>query len=138
VATDRWHTPTIVSSVAFAAFSAAHLIDDFVSDVPREFNLTVPITLLLALAFMAALVGLVAAAASHSPRAYLGLTIAGSIIALAQLLKSAPEMAQPGPWHLGLPSELLAVGLGVSAVLTAVFSLLAWRDTRNRAAGLRT
>ena len=45
---------------AIAAFSAIHLIDDFLIGVPAEFNLTVPVTLLLAFAYMAALVGLVA------------------------------------------------------------------------------
>jgi hypothetical protein len=124
---SKWHTLTIVSAVAFAAFSAVHLIDDFLFDVPLEFHLSVPFTLLLALAYMAALVGLVAAAASRSPTGYLGLAIAGVLIALAQLLKSAPEMLQPGPWHAGLASELAAIGLGTSAAVTAVASFLAWR-----------
>jgi hypothetical protein len=126
---SRWHSLSIVSAVAFAAFSAVHLIDDFLFDVPLEFHLSVPLTELLALAFMASLVGLVAAAASRSPTGYLGLAIAGLLIALAQLLKSGSEMLKPGPWHSGLPSELLAVGLAISAALTAVASLLAWRTS---------
>jgi hypothetical protein len=125
---SRWHSPTIVSAVAFAAFSAVHLVDDFLFDVPLEFHLSVPFTLLLAWAYMAALVGLVAAAASRSPRGYLGLAIAGLLIALAQLLKSAPEMLQPGPWHSGVASELVAVALALSATITAVTSFFAWRD----------
>ena len=124
---SKWHSPTIVSAVAFAAFSAVDLIDDFLFDVPLEFNLTVPFTLLLALAYMAALVGLVAAAAGGSPTGYLGLAIAGFLIALAQLLKSMPEMLQPGPWHSGSASELAAMGLGLSAAATTFFSFLAWR-----------
>ena len=132
---SKWHSPTIISAVAFAAFSAVHLIDDFLFDVPLEFHLSVPFTLLLALAFMAALVGLVVAAASRSPTGYLGLAIAGLLIALAQLLKSAPEMLQPGPWHAGLASELAAIGLGAFAALTAVVSFLAWR-TSSRQSGV--
>jgi hypothetical protein len=124
---SKWHSPAIVSAIAFIAFSAGHLIDDFLFDVPAEFHLSVPFTLLLSLAYMAALVGLMAAAASRSPTGYLGLSIAGLLIALAQLLKSVPEMAQPGPWHSGLPSELVATGLGICAAATAVVSFLAWR-----------
>ena len=124
---SKWHSPAIVSAVAFAAFSAVHLIDDFLFDVPDEFHLSVTTTLWLALAYMAALVGLVAAAAGGSRTGYLGLAIAGVLIALAQLLKSAPEILEPGPWHLGSASELAAVGLGLSAAATTFFSLLARR-----------
>jgi hypothetical protein len=124
---SKWHSPALVSAVAFAAFSAVHLIDDFLYDVPHEFHLSVPTTLLLALAYMAALVGLVAAAAGGSRTGYLGLAIAGLLIALAQLLKSAPEILEPGPWHLGWASELAAMGLGFSAAATTFFSVLAWR-----------
>jgi hypothetical protein len=116
-----------VSAVAFAAFSAVHLIDDFLYDVPHEFNLSVSTTLLLALVYMAALVGLVAASAGGSRTGYLGLAIAGLLIALAQLLKSAPEILEPGPWHSGPASELAAIGLGLSAAATMFFSLLARR-----------
>jgi hypothetical protein len=116
-----------VSAVAFAAFSAVHLIDDFLYYVPQEFNLSVSTTLLLALAYMAALVGLVAAAAGGSRTGYLGLAIAGLLISLAQLLKSAPEILEPGPWHSGSASELSAIGLGLSAAATMFFSLLARR-----------
>ena len=126
---SKWHWPAIASAVSFAAFSAVHLIDDFLFDVPLEFHLSVPFTLLLALAYMVALVGLVAAAAGGSPAGYLGLAIAGVLIALAQLLKSMPEILQPGPWHAGLASELVAIGLGLSAALTAVASFLAWRTS---------
>jgi hypothetical protein len=123
----KWHLPAIVSAVAFVAFSAVHLIDDFLYDVPLEFHLSVPITLLLSLAYMAALVGLVAAAAGGSQTGYLGLAIAGVLIALTQVLKSAPEILEPGPWHSGSASELAAVGLGLSAAATTFFTILAWR-----------
>ena len=126
----KWHSPSIISSVAFAAFASVHLVDDFLSEVPLEFHLSVGATMLLALAFMTALVGLVAAASARSPLGYLGLAVAGVLITLAQLLKSFPEMSAQGPWHLGLPSELLALGLAVSAGLTAIFSFRAWRESR--------
>jgi len=104
------------------------LIDDFLADVPREFNLTVEVTELLALGYMIALVGLIAAAAAYSRAGYLGLAIAGLLISIAQLSKSVPEIILPGPWRAGFSSELLAVGLIVSAALAMVTSFLAWRD----------
>jgi len=137
VSPAKWHSPAIISSVAFAAFSAAHLIDDFISDVPREFHLSVEIAMILALAFMAALVGLIAAASARSPAGYLGLAIAGVLIASAQLVKSVPEMIPAGPWHLGLSSEVLAVSLAISSSLTAVFSFYAWAAYRRRAGAMR-
>ena len=129
--TSKWHTATIISAVLFSAFSAVHLIDDFLSGVPAEFNLTIPSTLLLSFAYMLALLGLIVAASCRSPTSYLGLAIAGLLIFLAQMLKSVPEMIKPGSWHLGLPSEIAAIGLGLSAGMTAVFSYLSWRVTRH-------
>ncbi len=132
MAASKWHSLTIASAVAFSGFSAVHLIDDFLAGVPREFNLSVPLTELLALAYMMALVGLIAAASRQSPTGYLGLAVAGSLIGLAQFVKSIPEILQPGPWRLGLSSEVLALGLTVSAVLLTMSSILAWRTTRGQ------
>lgn len=87
----KWHWPSIVFPVAFAAFSAVHLIDNFLAGVPAEFHLNNPITEILALAYMIALVGLIAAASHQSPAGYLGLAIAGLLISAAQLAKSLPE-----------------------------------------------
>jgi hypothetical protein len=124
---SKWHAASIICAVAFEGLSAGHLIDDFVSNVPAEFNLSVPATEGLALAYMMALVGLVAAAAVHSRTAYLGLIVAGSLIGLAQLLKSLPEILAPGPWHLGLVSEALALGLLAASAATVLTSFIAWR-----------
>jgi len=132
---SKWHWPSIISAVAFAAFSAVHLIDDFISDIPREFNLTLPVTEFLALAYMVALVGLIAAASHRSPSGYLGLAIAGLLITLTQLAKSVPEILRPGPWRKGLSSELLAAGLAVTAVLTTVTAFLAWRTAPTEGRG---
>ncbi len=127
---SRWHTPSIVSAVAFAGLSAVHLIDDFLAGVPHEFHLTVPVTEFLALAYMIALVGLIAAAANRSSAGYLGLAIAGLLITVAQLTKSLPEILLPGPWRSGFPSELIAASLTVSAVSTMATSFLAWRGAK--------
>ena len=126
---SKWHQASIGSAVVFAGFSAVHLIDDFLFDVPMEFHLTIAFTEVLALAYMIALVGLIAAASHQSASGYLGLTIAGLLITLAQILKSIPEILEPGPWHSGALSELLAVGLAASAAVSAITSALARRGT---------
>ena len=126
---SRWHQVAIISAVLFAGFSAVHLIDDFLFDVPSEFHLSVPMTEVLALAYMAALVGLVAAASHRTPAGYLGLMIAGILIALAQVLKSLPEILKPGAWHSGAPSGFPALGLDLSAAVTAVASYQARKAT---------
>lgn len=128
----NWHAATVVSAAFFSAFSAVHLIDDFLSDVPAEFNLGVPSTLFLSFAYMLSIVGLLVAASHRSSVAYLGLGIAGCLILLAQLLKSVPEMLLPGTWHLGSVSGIAAIGLGVSAAATAVCSLASWRRAQSR------
>ena len=133
---SKWHFPSVVCAVAFSGFSAVHLIDDFLAEVPLEFHLMIPTTEFLALAYMIALVGLIAAASRQSPTGYLGLTIAGILITLAQLLKSLPEILLPGPWRSGPVSEVLALGVGVSALLTAITSYAAWRAARYRRDGL--
>ncbi len=121
---------SIASAVFFAGFSAIHLIDDFIFGVPAEFHLAVPVTMFLALAYMIALVGLIVAASQRSPAGYLGLAVAGILIFLAQLLKSAPEILRPGPWHSGWPSEFLAAGLAASAAFTAIASCQARMPSR--------
>jgi hypothetical protein len=127
VTPSRWHWPSVLSAVAFSAISAVHLIDEFQWGAPFEFHLTVQVTEILALAYLIAVIGLTVAASHQSPTGYLGLAIAGSLIAVADLSRHGMEMLAEGPWRSGLPSELLAVGLTVSALLTAVTSFLAWR-----------
>lgn len=111
----------------FSGLSAVHLIDDFLAGVPGAFHLSEDFTQLLALAYMIALVGLVAAASAQRPMGYLGLAIAGFLIGLAQLAKSVPEMLLPGPWRAGPSSELIAIGLAIAAASTMFTSFLAWR-----------
>jgi len=117
---SRCHHITLWSASAFEAFSAAHLIDDFLAGVPAEFNLSEPVTLLLALAYMFALTGLIAAAAHGSQPGYTGLITAGVLITAAQFAKSVPEILQPGPWRAGPISVFLVVGLALSGVVMSV------------------
>jgi len=127
VAPSRWHWPAILSAVGFSAFSAVHLIDEFVWGAPAEFHLTIQATEMLALAYMVAVIGLTIAASHRSPTGYLGLAIGGSLIAIADVSKHGIEMLAAGSWRSGLTSEFLALGLTLFALLTAITSFRAWR-----------
>jgi len=60
---ERWQSAAVACGVVFCAFSAAHLIDEFLWRAPMESHLLEPTTELLALGHMLAVVGLLALAA---------------------------------------------------------------------------
>jgi len=128
--TGAIHTALLVAGVAFVGFSAAHLIDEFLWGAPQEFHLAVGTTLVLALLFVTALAGLLAGAAMGRPTSIFGLGLIGALIAVADIAKHGPEIITAGPWRSGLVSILLAVGLTLSASLTALFAFVAWRSLR--------
>ena len=124
------HTALLAAGTAFVGFSAAHLIDEFLWGAPQEFHLAVGTTLVLALLFVTALAGLLAGAAMGRPTSIFGLGLIGALIAVADIAKHGPEIIAAGPWRSGLVSILLAVGLTLSASLTALFAFVAWRSLR--------
>ena len=123
-------TALLTAGVAFVGFSAAHLIDEFVWGAPEEFHLTVEVTLLLALFYMTALAGLLVGAALGRRTSIFGLGLAGGLIAVADVAKHGLEIALGGPWRSGPLSLFLAVGLTLSALLTAVVALRMRRSIR--------
>lgn len=125
----RWRELAEASGVAFAGFSAAHLIDEFMWGAPAEFHLAESATELLALAYMLAVVGLLVQAVRGRRGGFLGLAIGGGLILLADLLKHGGEIAAPGPWRYGPISVLLAVGLSISSLLMAWASIQWLRTT---------
>jgi hypothetical protein len=120
----------LVGGSLFSGFSAAHLIDEFLWGTPAEFHLSVEQALLLAFLFITSLVGLVTLAGRGRRGGYLGLAIIGMLIGLADLLKHVPEILRQGQWRSGALSEFLALGLTVSALVTAAASIRALRRTR--------
>jgi hypothetical protein len=117
----------LVVAILFASFCSAHLIDEFLWGAPAEFHLSVPLTLLLAFVFMAALTGLIALAARGSSRAYSGLAVAGFLIALADVAKHGAEILTQNPWRSGAISVLLALGVTSCGVATGWLALVARR-----------
>lgn len=127
----RTHAALLAAGTGFVGFSAAHLIDEFLWGAPQEFHLSVEVTLLLALVFVTALAGLLVGAAMRRPASIFGLGWIGALIAVADVSKHGPEIAAPGPWRSGAVSVFLAVGLTLSAALTAVLALITWRAMRS-------
>jgi hypothetical protein len=130
--TQRTHTALLAAGTAFVGFSAAHLIDEFLWGAPQEFHLQVGTTLVLALLFVTALAGLLAGAALRRPVSVFGIGLIGALIAIADVSKHGPEIAMAGVWRSGPLSILLAAGLTLSAVLTAVLAFFVWRSLRVR------
>jgi hypothetical protein len=124
---QAWSNRVVLAASIFAGFGVAHLIDDFLYGVPAEFNLSNEAAQVLGLAFFAALTGLAALAGRGSRKSYLGFTIIGGLLALADVLKHLPEILRVGPWRSGLASGTFSIGLIVSGVVVAVISYLAWR-----------
>lgn len=120
---DARRDPTLAAGVAFAGFSAAHLIDEFVWGAPAEFRLAESTTELLALAYMLAIVGLLVQAARGSRGGYLGLAIGGGLIFTADVLKHGADILAPGPWRDGAVSAGLALGLTLSSLLMSITAL---------------
>ena len=111
-----------------AGFGAAHLIDDFLYGVPAEFNLSNPPTEFLALAFFAALTGLIALADRGSRASYRGLITIGLLLALADTLRHVPKILRSVTFRSGAASIIFSVGLIVSGLVTAS---VAWFALRN-------
>lgn len=127
----RTHAALLAAGTGFVGFSAAHLIDEFLWGAPREFHLSVEATLLLALAFVTALAGLLAGAAMRRRTSIFGLGLIGALIVLADVSKHGMEIAAGGTWRSGAVSVFLAVGLTLSAALTAILAFLTWRARRS-------
>jgi len=126
--TDRcWSNRVVVVSSIFAGFGVAHLIDDFMYGVPAEFNLSNPPTQFLALAFFAALTGLIALAARGRRAGYRGLITIGLLLALADTLRHVPEILGSVTFRSGEASMIFAMGLIVSGLVMASVAWLALR-----------
>jgi hypothetical protein len=89
----------------------------------------------LALLFMTALTGLVAGAGARRQTSRAGLALGGVLIGIADVAKHAPEVWREGPWRSGWLSMLLAAGLTVSAMATAITGYIAWREGRQARPG---
>ncbi len=108
-------------------FSAPHLIDDFLFDIPAEFGLTNHQAQILAGIFHVQLVVIFVLAARGRRAGYYGTLFWGIFLALAGILRHLPEIAKPEPYWSGPFSEVLILGMIVAGLALAVISWLALR-----------
>lgn len=120
-----WSNRVVFVAVIFVGFAVAHFVDEFLFDVPAEFNLSNEISQVLGFIFFSALVGLVALSARGGRSSYTGLMVIGCLLALADALKHIPEMLKPDPFRSGFVSIFFALGMIVTGLSTAAVAFLA-------------
>lgn len=129
----KWSNLVIGVGLVLVLFSAPHLIDDFLYDIPEEFGLTDQQTQVLAAIFHVQLIVFFVLAARERKAGYYGTLFWGVFLALAGILKHLPEILKPEPYWSGLFSEALIIGMIVAGIVLAIVSTLALRDaTRSK------
>lgn len=129
----KWSNLVIGVGLVLVLFSAPHLIDDFLYDIPEEFGLTDQQTQVLAAIFHVQLIVFFVLAARERKAGYYGTLFWGIFLALAGVLKHLPEILKPEPYWSGLFSEALIIGMIVAGIVLAIVSTLALRDaTRSK------
>ena len=124
----KWRHLVIGVGLVLIFFSAPHLIDDFLYDIPEEFGLTNQQTQVLAGIFHVQLVAFFVLVARERRVGYYGTLFWGVFLALAGLLRHLPEILKPEPYWSGAFSETLIIGMMLSGIVLAVVSILALRD----------
>jgi ABC-type antimicrobial peptide transport system permease subunit len=124
----KWSNLVIGVGLVLVLFSAPHLIDDFLYDIPEEFGLTNQQTQVLAGIFHVQLIVFFVLAARKRKTGYYGLVFWGIFLALAGILKHLPEILKPEPYWSGLFSETLIIGMIFAGIVLAITSILAIRD----------
>jgi hypothetical protein len=114
--------------IVLVLFSAPHLIDDFLYNIPEEFGLTNQQTQVLAGIFHAQLIVFFVLVARERKAGYYGMLFWGVFLFLAGLLKHIPKIVKPEPYWSGLFSETLIIGMMISGVILAIVSILALRN----------
>jgi len=132
---NKWGNWVIGMGLVLVAFSAPHLIDDFLYDIPAEFGLTNQETQVLAGIFHTQLVFLFVLAARERKAGYWGLLFWGVFLTLAGILKHLPEILKPEPYWSGPFSETLIIGMMVAGILLALTSVLALRALVSESGG---
>lgn len=125
----RWSNLVIGVGLVLVLFSAPHLIDDFLYNIPEEFGLTNQQTQVLAGIFHTQLIVFFVLAARERKAGYYGLLFWGVFLALAGILKHLPQIVKPEPYWSGTFSETLIIGMIVVGIALAVVSILALRGS---------
>ena len=112
------------------SFSLAHVLEDFVNDVPARFSFeTAPAALLVGLAYAFHVV-LIALAARDEVLGYAGNLVVAVFWLVVAAVDHLGELLFAETYRAGLISGALVVGLLASALALAVMSVVAWRLRR--------
>ena len=123
----KWSNLVIGIGLVLVFFSAPHLIDDFLYDIPEEFGLTNQQAQVLAGLFHVQLIAIFVWVAQERKAGYYGMLFWGVFLALAGILKHLPKIMKPEPYWSGLFSEAMIIGMIIAGIALAIASILALR-----------
>ena len=126
---NQWSNLVLIVGACLLFFSAPHLIDDFLFDIPAEFGLTNQQTQVLAAIFHTQLMLFFVLVARNHRWGYVGTLFWGVFLALAGILKHVPQILKSEPYWSGPFSEALILGMIVAGITLAICSWLALRRT---------
>jgi hypothetical protein len=127
---SKWSNLVISVGLVLVFFSAPHLIDDFLYDIPEEFGLTNQQAQILAGIFHVQLIVFFVLVARERKAGYYGTLFWGVFLALAGILKHLPEILKPEPYWSGVFSEALIIGIIIVGIILAITSILALRYSK--------
>ena len=108
---NYWSNLVIGVGLVLVLFSAPHLIDDFLYDIPKDFSLSNQVTQVMAGIFHVQLIIFFVLTARNRKAGYYGLLFWGIFLALAGILKHLPKILEPEPYWSGAFSETLIIGM---------------------------
>jgi hypothetical protein len=126
----KWSNRVVAAAVLLAGFGAAHLIDDFLYDIPAELGISDQLGQALAVVYFGITSLLLALAARGSRIGYAGNLGLGLFLIAADITKHGQEGMFAGPWRTGLVSRVFAFGVILASVTLVGVSYGALRHAR--------
>lgn len=122
---------TVVSSAALlVGLSVAHALEDFAYGVPARFGVAIaPAAVIVGLGYLAH-VAIIVLAARDKAVGYFGNFAIAITWLVAAALDHPKEVLFVAPYRAGLISKSLIIGLMLTALVSSIISLLAWKGVR--------
>jgi hypothetical protein len=128
----KWSNRVIAAAVLLAGFGAAHLIDDFLYDIPADLGLSNELGQALAVVYFGITSLLLVLAARGNKIGYAGNLGLGPFLIAADITKHGQEGMFAGPWRTGLVSRVFAFGVILASVALVGVSYGALRHARGQ------